>query len=142
MPSDREIEAAAREAFWTDDLGGHIKGRWTWETIPEEGRENYRKMVRAVLSAAATARPDPTPGEEAAILEGMSFARQAEKWEAIARELYEAVTALDLSDSYNLDGVSVRAVLVCSRPKGRWVALRNAAMAFERASLGEGEGGR
>ena len=28
-----------------------IKGGWTFDTIPEEGRENYRKMVRAVLTA-------------------------------------------------------------------------------------------
>ena len=47
------VEAAAKEAFFVDDLGGHIKGRWTWDTIPEEGRENYRKLSRAVVTAAA-----------------------------------------------------------------------------------------
>ena len=46
------VEAAAKEAFFVDDLGGHIKGRWTWDTIPEGGRENYRKLARAILNAA------------------------------------------------------------------------------------------
>jgi hypothetical protein len=50
--SDELVEKAAREAFWADDMGGHIKGRWTWDTIPEEGRENFRTMVSAVLKAA------------------------------------------------------------------------------------------
>lgn len=47
------VEAGAQAAFWEDDMGGHIKGSFTWDTIPEEGRENYRKMVRAVLTAVA-----------------------------------------------------------------------------------------
>lgn len=54
MTGDR-VEAAAREAFWTDDVGGHHKAGsrpHTWENIPEVGRENYRTMVRAVLAAA------------------------------------------------------------------------------------------
>jgi hypothetical protein len=51
MFSDDAIEQAAREAFWTDDVGGHIKGHWTWEKLPEDGRENYRKMVRGVIHA-------------------------------------------------------------------------------------------
>jgi hypothetical protein len=45
------VEAAAREAFWTDDLGGHIKGKHTWDSIPDEGRENYRTMIRAAIRA-------------------------------------------------------------------------------------------
>lgn len=47
------VEAAAKEAFFVDDLGGHIAGRWTWDTIPDDGRENYRKLALAVLNAAA-----------------------------------------------------------------------------------------
>lgn len=54
-PSDAMVEAGAREAFFTDDAGGHIRGGFTWETIPEVGRENYRKMVRGVLHAALVA---------------------------------------------------------------------------------------
>jgi len=46
------VERAAREAFWIDDLGGHIKGRHTWDSIPEQGRVNYRTMIRAALTAA------------------------------------------------------------------------------------------
>jgi hypothetical protein len=55
------IEACASEAFWTDDIGGHHKpGRvpHTWENIPEEGRENYRTLVRAVLRRAALVLAD------------------------------------------------------------------------------------
>jgi hypothetical protein len=51
---------------WADDMGGHIKGRWSWETIPEEGRENYRRLVRAVsptLVAAERARADQAAAE-------------------------------------------------------------------------------
>ncbi len=50
--TDEMVDRGAEAAFFQDDLGGHIKGRWTWATIPEEGRENYRAMVRAVLEAA------------------------------------------------------------------------------------------
>jgi hypothetical protein len=64
LTSDEAVEAAAREAFWQDDVGGHIKGRWTWETIPDDGRENYRQMVRAALAAAADAVLSlPAPGD-------------------------------------------------------------------------------
>ena len=49
------VEAGAREAFFTDDAGGHIRGGFTWDTIPEVGRENYRAMVRGVLHAALAA---------------------------------------------------------------------------------------
>ena len=52
LGSDEAIERAAREAFWTDDVGGHIRGSHTWESIPEKGRENYRTMIRAALKAA------------------------------------------------------------------------------------------
>ena len=37
---------------------GHHKDDWTWDDIPEQGRHDYRAMVRAVLLAAL--------GEEAA----------------------------------------------------------------------------
>ena len=53
--SDEAVEAAARAAFFHDDLCGHIKGRWTWDTIPDDGREAYRAMVRDTLSAALRA---------------------------------------------------------------------------------------
>jgi len=43
-------EEAARAMFRADDLGGHIRGPWTWETIPEVGRANFRSAVDAVLS--------------------------------------------------------------------------------------------
>ena len=51
MFSDESIDRAAAAAFFQDDLGGHVRGHWTWATIPEEGRNNYRTMVRAVLTA-------------------------------------------------------------------------------------------
>lgn len=50
--TDEMVERGARAAFFRDDVGGHIKGRWTYDTIPEIGRENYRAMVRDVLIAA------------------------------------------------------------------------------------------
>lgn len=50
--TDDMVERAAEAAFFRDDLGGHIPGRWTWSTISDEGRENYRLMVREVLAAA------------------------------------------------------------------------------------------
>jgi hypothetical protein len=43
------VEKAAEAAFWQDDLGGHVRGRWTWDSIPEEGRENYRTTIEAAL---------------------------------------------------------------------------------------------
>jgi len=54
-PSVAMVEAGAREAFFTDDAGGHIRGGHSWDTIPEIGRENYRTMVRGVLHAALRA---------------------------------------------------------------------------------------
>lgn len=51
--TEEMVEAGAKAAFWQDDLGGHIKGPWTWETIPEEGRMNYRAMMTAALEAIA-----------------------------------------------------------------------------------------
>lgn len=53
--SDEAVEAGAQAAFFTDDLGGHHKIGYqphTWDNIPEEGRKNYRDMVRSVLVAA------------------------------------------------------------------------------------------
>lgn len=61
-PTEAMVEAGAREAFFTDDAGGHIRGGYTWDTIPEIGRQNYRTMVRAVLHAALTAAYE-TKGE-------------------------------------------------------------------------------
>lgn len=58
VPHADLIENAAREAFWADDTGGHIRGRWTWDTIPAEGQENYRKLVRAVLAALGDTVPE------------------------------------------------------------------------------------
>jgi hypothetical protein len=49
---ERAVEAAARAAFFRDDVGGHIKGGFTYDSIPEVGRENYRCMVRDALEAA------------------------------------------------------------------------------------------
>lgn len=49
------VEAAAREAFWSDDVGGHVRGHWTWETIPEQGRQEYRRLVTATITAYLTA---------------------------------------------------------------------------------------
>lgn len=54
-PSAELVECCAAEAFFTDDIGGHHAqgpSPHTWENIPEEGRENYRTLVRAVLDAA------------------------------------------------------------------------------------------
>jgi len=66
ITSDEAIERAAREAFWTDDMGGrHKPGRQphTWENIPEAGRENYRTLVRAVARALLDRdAPEPSPG--------------------------------------------------------------------------------
>lgn len=52
---DEAVETAAREAFWSDDTAGHIKGHWTWETIPQIGRDEYRRLVRATITAYLTA---------------------------------------------------------------------------------------
>ena len=60
--SDEMVEAGAKAAFWQDDLGGHVKGPWTWETIPEEGRMNYRAMMTAALEAVTD--PDPNPFDD------------------------------------------------------------------------------
>lgn len=60
--SNAVIDAAAAQAFRVDDLGGHVKGRWDWDTIPAEGRRNYRSLVVAALDAAITEterRADP-----------------------------------------------------------------------------------
>jgi hypothetical protein len=67
VPDDATIEEASREAFLTDDLGGHIRGDGhTWDTIPEQGRENYRTLVRAVarvLLGVPVPPFQPTPPE-------------------------------------------------------------------------------
>lgn len=50
--SEGMIERAAVAAFNRDTLDGHHKGGvWTWESIPEQGRCNYRLTVRAALEA-------------------------------------------------------------------------------------------
>ena len=65
-PTDAMVEAGAQAAFFTDDVGGHIRGdRNTWESISEIGRSNYRAMVRSVLteSLAAEHRKTETEGK-------------------------------------------------------------------------------
>ena len=55
------VEKAAREAFMSDDLAGHHRHNgspfnyspFTWESIPEVGRENYRRMVRDIFAVTA-----------------------------------------------------------------------------------------
>lgn len=79
VPSDEAVEAAARDAFWRDDLGGHIKGRWTWDTIPDEGRDNYRAMSCAAL-IAAYAIDAPTIAAEAAAEARAATLREVEAW--------------------------------------------------------------
>ena len=52
--TDEIVEAAARDAFLSDAINGHHKGGiYTWESIPEIGRENYREMTRMMLDTAA-----------------------------------------------------------------------------------------
>lgn len=63
---ERTVEAAARDAFWRDDVGGHIRGRWTWDAIPEEGRENYRATIREAITAAM----DPALGPDRLVVAG------------------------------------------------------------------------
>lgn len=56
MVDAASVEAASREMFWADDLGGHHKPGYqphTWENIPEVGRENYRTGIRAALAVVA-----------------------------------------------------------------------------------------
>lgn len=60
------VERMSREVFWVDDQGGHIKGRWTWDTIPEEGRENYRRLIRVALTAAQRGEDGQPSGEQTA----------------------------------------------------------------------------
>jgi len=50
--SNAMIDAAAAQAFRTDDLRGHVRGGWDWDTIPASGRRNYRALVVAILDAA------------------------------------------------------------------------------------------
>ena len=50
---DAMVERAAIGAFERDTLDGHHKGGpWTWDSIGEHGRCNYRLTVRAALEAA------------------------------------------------------------------------------------------
>lgn len=52
-PSEADVEAVARAAFDADSLGGHHKGGpWTWESIGEDGRVNYRALAELSLRAA------------------------------------------------------------------------------------------
>lgn len=78
-----------------------------------------RDLALVPLSAAASVRQEPD-------------------WEGVARELYEAVNALDLSDDWTMDGAADRILISCTREKFLWQRIRDALTAFERAD-GEGE---
>lgn len=75
------VEKAAQEAFWSDDISGHHKASpfnyspYEWETIPEAGRENYRRLVRAILSAVA-----PDLAEERERIAAAIEMTPAEQW--------------------------------------------------------------
>ncbi len=44
------IERVAMAAFASDSDGGHHRGGpWTWQTIGEGGRENYRRLAKVTL---------------------------------------------------------------------------------------------
>lgn len=48
--TDADIDRLASAAFECDRRAGHHKGGpWTWHMLSEEGRENYRALIRAVL---------------------------------------------------------------------------------------------
>ena len=64
-PSDEDVEHGAREAFFTDMIGGHHNGLFTWDSIPDEGRENYRVMIRHVLAAVL-------PAHDAALINSLA----------------------------------------------------------------------
>jgi hypothetical protein len=49
--TDEDVQRGAEAAFFSDMIGGHHNGLFTWDSIPEEGRENYRTMMRHVLAA-------------------------------------------------------------------------------------------
>lgn len=55
------IGRLAQAAFYSDDIGGHHKpgpfvySPHTWESIPEAGRENYRRLMRDVLATLTDA---------------------------------------------------------------------------------------
>lgn len=49
--TDEDVRRGAEAAFFYDMIGGHHNGLFTWDSIPEEGRENYRTMMRHVLAA-------------------------------------------------------------------------------------------
>lgn len=80
-PSGAQVEAGAREAFFTDDAGGHIRGGHTWDTIPEVGRENYRTMVRAVLHAALRAAGEPSAEEPEQIPKHRTFPNPDDRYD-------------------------------------------------------------
>lgn len=53
--SDENLERLASAAFESDRRGGfHKGGPWTWHMIGEDGRQNYRRLIRAVLAELAT----------------------------------------------------------------------------------------
>jgi hypothetical protein len=65
------LDVCARAAFMRDDLAGHVRGPWTYDTIPAEGRREFRATAVAVLNAARAeaerhvallaGRPDASP---------------------------------------------------------------------------------
>lgn len=55
QPSAEAIDRAARAAFDSDKASGNLVGgstsRHTYDNIPEDGRWNYRRLVRATFAA-------------------------------------------------------------------------------------------
>jgi hypothetical protein len=53
MSAEEVVERAARAAFQYDADNGHHRRPFSWDEIPEAGRDNYRELARAVLRAAS-----------------------------------------------------------------------------------------
>lgn len=55
QPSNEAIDRAARAAFDSDKASGNLAGgstsQHTYDNIPEDGRWNYRRLVRAAYAA-------------------------------------------------------------------------------------------
>ena len=45
------IDQAAQAAFFSDVVGGHIRGNASWGSIPQVGRDNYRTLVTEILNS-------------------------------------------------------------------------------------------
>ena len=59
-PSEDVVERCARAAFLSDNWRSSIR----WETHDPDDKENYRRMARAVLEAAAHPGPEGPPEDE------------------------------------------------------------------------------